>query len=68
MGDLAKLLILEAYWFGELSIMAISVALACGRWRQEGHCKFQASQGSNITRLHPKKERRKEEGRVLGLG
>lgn len=54
MGDLAKLLILEAYWFGELSIVAVSVVLVCGRWRQEGHCKFQASQGSNIARLHQK--------------
>lgn len=45
--------------------MTISVALACGRWRQEGHCKFQASQGSNIARLHPikgKKEGRKGAG------
>lgn len=69
MGDLTKLLILEACWFGELSIVAITVTLAHGRQRQEDHFEFQASQSYNIARLHlgwGKKEGRKSAGSGVG--
>lgn len=45
---LTHLLILEACWFGELSLMTICVTPAHWRQRQKDYATFQASQGYNI--------------------